>query len=142
MDVSKKGGFQSALFRKGSRIVAMSTGGNGIDLFQNRKMAVPGSKERSQTRSLEFKLPHALVCLVVPPRCQSRQTPALSLAPYSARHHNLTIIDELAYRRALRTVTITPTITTNHFVGNFLQNPNLPSNSAYDKQFTRYVYLN
>ena len=61
---------------------------------------------------------------------------------YSARHHNLAIIDELVYWRALRTVTIAPTITTYHFVGNFLQNPNLPSKSAYGKPFARHGYLN
>ena len=34
---------------------------------------------------------------------------------YSARHHNLAIINELAYRQALHTVTTSPTITTYQF---------------------------
>ena len=43
-------------------------------------MAVPGSKERSLTSSLEFRSPCAWLCSVVPPHRQSGQRPASSLA--------------------------------------------------------------
>ena len=46
--------------------------------------------------------------------------PGFLLHHYSARHHNLTIIDALAYRRALlRSVIIVPTINCTPFCGEF-----------------------
>ena len=54
----------------------------GVDSFGGKKIAVRGSKERSQSSSLEFRLPCTWLCSVVPPRHRSRQMPASSLAPY------------------------------------------------------------
>ena len=68
--------------------------------------------------------------------------PDLPRVDYGARHHNLALIDELAHRQVLRSLTIASTITTYHFVGNVFQNPNLHLNSTYGKQFATYGYLN
>ena len=60
---------------------------------------------------------------------------------YFVGHHYLAIINELAHLQVLHSVTIVPIITTYHFVGNFLQNPNLLLNSKYGKQFPIYGFV-
>ena len=76
MDVFKDG------FQSGSQPYRSHVNRWKQNQFRDKKMAVPDSKERSRTSSLEFRSPCVWLCSVVPPRRQSGQTPALSVATY------------------------------------------------------------
>ena len=76
-------------------------GGNRIDYFRDNKMAAPGSIERSRASSLVFRSPCSWLRSVVPPRRQSRQIPAPSLAPYRPCYIHVQSFASLSFLHSL-----------------------------------------